>query len=77
MKLSPGLMLVHGNRPETLRDLLVTWMKRYPLGPLENEVILVQSNGIAQWLKLALDRCAHQRELCANKTWAAPKEARS
>ncbi|MFM8443910.1 MAG: exodeoxyribonuclease V subunit gamma, partial [Methylococcus sp.] len=28
--------------------------KRYPLGPLENEVILVQSNGIAQWLKLAL-----------------------
>lgn len=54
MNLLPGLMLVHGNRPETLRDLLVTWMKRYPLGPLENEVILVQSNGIAQWLKLAL-----------------------
>jgi exodeoxyribonuclease V gamma subunit len=29
-------------------------MKRYPLQKLENEVILVQSNGIAQWLKLAL-----------------------
>lgn len=49
-----GLMLVHGNHPETLRDLLVAWMKRYPLAPLENEIILVQSNGIAQWLKLAL-----------------------
>lgn len=52
--LSPGLMLVHGNRSERLRDLLVEWMKRYPLAPLENETILVQSNGIAQWLKLAL-----------------------
>ena len=52
--LPPGLLLVHGNQPEMLRDLVVTWMKRYPLAPLENEVILVQSNGIAQWLKLAL-----------------------
>lgn len=52
--LQPGLMLVHGNRPESLRDLLVQWMRRYPLAPLENEVILVQSNGMAQWLKLAL-----------------------
>jgi exodeoxyribonuclease V gamma subunit len=47
-------MLIHGNRSERLRDLLVEWMKRYPLSPLENETILVQSNGIAQWLKLAL-----------------------
>ena len=52
--LPTGLMLVHGNRSERLRDLLVEWMKRYPLAPLENETILVQSNGIAQWLKLAL-----------------------
>jgi exodeoxyribonuclease V gamma subunit len=52
--LQPGLMLVHGNHPEALRDLLLTWMKRYPLAPLEDEIILVQSNGIAQWLKLAL-----------------------
>jgi len=47
-------MLVHGNQPEALRDLLVTWMRRYPLAPLEREIILAQSNGIAQWLKLAL-----------------------
>jgi exodeoxyribonuclease V gamma subunit len=47
-------MLIHGNRSERLRDLLIEWTKRYPLAPLENETILVQSNGIAQWLKLAL-----------------------
>ena len=49
-----GLMLVHGNQPERLRDLMVQWILQHPLGPLEKEVILVQSNGIAQWLKLAL-----------------------
>jgi exodeoxyribonuclease V gamma subunit len=54
LSVPPGLILVHGNHPETLRDLLLSWMKRYPLAPLEDEVILVQSNGIAQWLKLAL-----------------------
>ncbi|SDI44438.1 exodeoxyribonuclease V subunit gamma [Pseudomonas panipatensis] len=55
-QLSPGLMVIHGNHPEALRDLLVGWMARYPLAPLESETILVQSNGIAQWLKLALAR---------------------
>ncbi|MCY1282106.1 RecBCD enzyme subunit RecC [compost metagenome] len=54
--LKPGLMVIHGNHPEDLRDLLVHWMRLHPLAPLENEVILVQSNGIAQWLKLALAR---------------------
>lgn len=52
--LQSGFMAVHGNRLEDLRDLTVEWLKGYPLAPLENEVILVQSNGIAQWLKLAL-----------------------
>jgi exodeoxyribonuclease V gamma subunit len=33
--LTPGLMLVHGNQPEMLRDLVVEWMRRYPLAPLE------------------------------------------
>ncbi|MBM7131508.1 exodeoxyribonuclease V subunit gamma [Dyella mobilis] len=49
-------MVIHGNRQEDLRDLLVAWLQRAPLQPLENEVMLVQSNGIAQWLKLALAR---------------------
>ncbi|MEB0093070.1 exodeoxyribonuclease V subunit gamma [Pseudomonas sp. CCI4.2] len=49
-----GFMVVHGNRLDVLRSLVVSWMRRYPLAPLENEIALVQSNGIAQWLKLAL-----------------------
>ncbi|MFK3798533.1 exodeoxyribonuclease V subunit gamma [Pseudomonas sp. NPDC088444] len=52
--LNPGFMVVHGNRPDELRSLVVSWMRRYPLTPLENEIALVQSNGIAQWLKMAL-----------------------
>ena len=47
-------MLLQGNRLESLCGLMTTWMKRHPLHPLENEVVLVQSNGIGQWLKLAL-----------------------
>ncbi|MDR5865372.1 exodeoxyribonuclease V subunit gamma [Halomonas koreensis] len=53
-ELTPGFMVVHGNRLEALRDLAVEWLRNHPLGPLEDEVILVQSNGISQWLKLAL-----------------------
>ncbi|WP_077048022.1 exodeoxyribonuclease V subunit gamma [Pseudomonas sp. KK4] len=52
--LGTGFMVVHGNRLDELRSLVVSWMRRYPLAPLENEIALVQSNGIAQWLKLAL-----------------------
>ncbi|MDO4637614.1 MAG: exodeoxyribonuclease V subunit gamma [Lautropia sp.] len=52
--ISPGFIIIHGNHSETLRDLLGEWMRAYPLAPLENEVILVQSNGIAQWLTLSL-----------------------
>src|SRR5690606_26413960 len=48
--MTPGLMVIHSNHPEALRDLVVAWMQRYPLRPLESETILVQSNGIAQWL---------------------------
>ncbi len=51
-------MVLHGNHSEALRDVLITWMAAHPLSPLENEVILVQSNGINQWLKLALARDA-------------------
>src|SRR5215469_2367709 len=54
--IEPGLMVIHGNRMEDLRDLLVAWLARAPLRPLEDELMLVQSNGIAQWLKWALAR---------------------
>ncbi|MEY6431612.1 exodeoxyribonuclease V subunit gamma, partial [Thioalkalicoccus limnaeus] len=49
-----GFMLIQGNRLEVLSGLLGTWLQRYPLRPLESEVVLVQSNGIGQWLKLGL-----------------------
>lgn len=57
--LEPGFLVVHANQAEMLRDLVVQWLKRYPLGVFETETLLVQSNGIAQWLKLAL---ASQRQ---------------
>jgi exodeoxyribonuclease V gamma subunit len=52
--MQPGLMVLHGDRPETLCSLLAAWLARHPLAPLEPEVLLVQSNGIAQWLRQAL-----------------------
>jgi exodeoxyribonuclease V gamma subunit len=54
--IAPGLMVLHGNRLEELRDVLAAWLQREPLAPLEDETVLVQSNGIAQWFKLALAR---------------------
>lgn len=47
-------LILQGNKLEDLRSIMVSWMQRHPLQPLDDEVILVQSNGIAQWLKLAL-----------------------
>ena len=52
--LTPGFMMIQGNRLEDLREVAIRWLERHPLAPLESEVILVQSNGIAQWLKLSL-----------------------
>ncbi|MHA6203972.1 exodeoxyribonuclease V subunit gamma [Dyella soli] len=58
--IEPGLMVIHGNRMEDLRDLLAAWLARAPLRPLEDELMLVHSNGIAQWLKWALARPASE-----------------
>ena len=52
--IKPGLAVLHGNRLETLRTLAIDWLRTHPLSPLESETVLVQSNGMAQWLKLAL-----------------------
>ncbi len=49
-----GLMVLHGNRLEDLRDLLVDYLRVHPLAPLQPEVILLQSNGMKHWLELAL-----------------------
>lgn len=52
--LNAGFMVVQSNSLDELRSLVISVMRHYPLAPLENEIALVQSNGIAQWLKLAL-----------------------
>ena len=50
----PGLLVLHGNRTELLGDAVFAWLARHPLPPLVQEVFLVQSNGVAEWLKMAL-----------------------
>ena len=52
--LRPGFMVLHSNRMEGLRDLLVQHVQAHPLPPLAAETILVQSNGMKHWLTLAL-----------------------
>lgn len=49
----PGFAQIHANRLETLRDLAVSHLRDHPLAPLEHETLLIQSNGMAHWLKLA------------------------
>ncbi|GGP26419.1 exodeoxyribonuclease V subunit gamma [Silvimonas amylolytica] len=51
---TPGLLVLHGNRLEDLRTTVFSWMTAHPLAPLEEEILLVQSNSIAEWLKLSL-----------------------
>ncbi|MBW2709154.1 MAG: exodeoxyribonuclease V subunit gamma [Deltaproteobacteria bacterium] len=63
---------------ENLRRVAIQWVLKHPLAPLENEVFIVQSNGMAQWLKLALaenDGCgisaAVSFQLTARFLWQA------
>lgn len=60
--IQPGLLVLHSNRAELLGDAVFEWIRRNPLGPLEEEVFLVQSNGVAEWLKMTL---AQQAGVCA------------
>lgn len=71
-----GLIVIHGNKPEALREVLAGWLRRYPLMPLEQECVLVQSGGIGQWLKLALagDVAAGGCGIAANLQMALPAQ---
>jgi exodeoxyribonuclease V gamma subunit len=53
-ELTAGLSILHSNHLEDLRQVAVQWIRNHPIRPLENELFLVQSNGMAQWLKLAM-----------------------
>ena len=52
--IAPGFMVLHGNRLEDLRELLVDVIKTYRLGVLSPEIILVQNNGMKHWLEMSL-----------------------
>jgi exodeoxyribonuclease V gamma subunit len=78
MKTAPttGLLVLHGNRLELLAEAVLGWLARNPLQPLEEEVFLVQSNGMAEWVKMevaaTLGVCAATRvELPARFIWRA------
>ncbi len=77
--ITPGFIVLHGNRSEVLMDTLVAWLGRHPLGPLEDEVVLVQSSGMAEWVKMELARqtgvCSSTRvELPGRFVWRAYRQ---
>ncbi|WP_148862729.1 exodeoxyribonuclease V subunit gamma [Marinobacter fonticola] len=71
MQVPTGFQVVHANKLEDLRAVTVEIIRKFPLAPLENDVFLVHSNGIAQWLKLALARDDDDPELAGNGIAAA------
>jgi len=73
-RLQPGFVAFHSNRAENLAEVVASWLQRSPLPPLTEEVILVQSNGMAEWMKMELARrggvCAATRvELPSRFLW--------
>ncbi|MEY4137973.1 MAG: hypothetical protein RLZZ371_155 [Pseudomonadota bacterium] len=77
--LHPGFIAFHGNRAEDLAQVMINWIRRHPLSPLEEEVILVQSNGMAEWVKMELARmggvCAATRvELPSRFLWRSYRQ---
>ncbi|MBA5637986.1 exodeoxyribonuclease V subunit gamma [Duganella sp. LX20W] len=67
--ITPGLLILHGNQMEQLRAAVFQWLRNHPLGALEQDIFLVQSNGVAEWLKIAL---AEELGVCAATRVALP-----
>ena len=63
--ISPGFIALHSHRSEVLADTLTGWLRTHPLLPLESEVVLVQSNGMAEWIKIELARQGGAGGVCA------------
>jgi len=64
-----GLLVLHGNRLELLAEAVLEWLAANPLPPLEQETLLVQSNGMGEWLKMTL---AEAQGVCAATTVELP-----
>jgi len=60
----------HSNQLDLLKSLLVSLIQQRPLSdPFQKELILVQSPGMAQWLKMAL---ANEQQIVANVEFPLP-----
>jgi exodeoxyribonuclease V gamma subunit len=78
-EIKPGLLVLHGNRLELLGDAVFEWIGGNPLGALEEEIFLVQSNGVAEWLKMTIAQrsgicAATQVELPGRFLWRAYRQ---
>ncbi len=69
--LTKGMVIVHGNRMEDLRDVMLSWLQSHPLPALTPEVLLVQSNGMKQWLVQSM---AQQLGVSAGVELSLPSE---
>jgi exodeoxyribonuclease V gamma subunit len=61
-RIEPGFIAFHSNRLENLKQAVFEVVRQYPLAPLEDEVFLVQSNGLADWIKMSM---ATELNVCA------------
>ncbi len=64
-----GLLILQGNRLESLRDVVIAWLSAHPPGPLDEEVFVVQSTAAAEWLKQSL---ASSTGICAATRFDLP-----
>lgn len=64
-----GLNLFTGNRLEVLAQALSKVLEAPMENPLEPDVVVLQSQGMARWLSLALSR---SNGICANVRWRFP-----
>jgi exodeoxyribonuclease V gamma subunit len=77
--LPPGLIVLHSNRCEDLMSTVAAWLERHPLPPMVMETILVQSNGMGEWVKTELARlnkvcAATEVQLPARFMWKAYRQ---
>ena len=62
--------LIRSNRTENLADALASRVRDAPIGPFEQEAVVVQSRGMERWLTLAL---AERLGIWANPSFPFPR----
>ncbi len=67
-----SLIVTQSNRLERLADAACAWLRAPLSHPLESDVVIVQSRGMATWLARVL---ANDRGICANVSFPFPKSA--